>query len=793
MANTRYSQVSFSRGEITPAIYNRTDMGQRDISLKTLKNGFINQEGCVSNRSGFEYIGEVKYSNKETRLIPFAFSNAETYVIEAGDKYFRFIQNGGYVLYPDDYGVEDGYNEYERNDISRYEISATNDNYIILDLYVIIPENIEYHLWRFYADMEYSSSVTISDLDDVIIYLDEEKTKLIGPILEITENYIKINWHYHREDEEKVALQGQIVEIETPYLENELQNIKYTQSADVLTLCHINHPPKTLSRYAHYDWRLEDIDFQPSIEAPKNLNVTWTGSVSKNTKFYKYCVTAVNTSTDDESSASEIFDRAKGHKEAYWETSEYFTLTWDAVTGASEYYIYKEVNGVMGFIGKSTSCEFVDDCIEPDTASTAPMVNNPFEDNNNPSCCTYFQQRKIYGNTSKKPQTLYASRTSNFDNFNYSRPLNSTDCVEIAFLDREINEIKHLVPFKDLIVLTSNNEYKVNGTDGIFQATPPPASIIQSCYGASDVQPIISGDMVLFVQSGGMVLRDLGYDYLSDGYKGIELSIFASHLFESKEVKYLTYAKEPYRLVYVIFLDGSLAVLTYNKDQQIFGWARWETAGLFISATTVREGQEDTTYFIIQRGNKKYVERQKTRIVKDAKYGIFLDSALASEFDEAVNSLSGLEHLAGKTVTVLADGGVIENLTVGNNGTLNLPYKAKIITVGLPYLFEMETLGVEGENTHGLKKSISAVSVNVLNSREDFFIESNTGFLEQMQRGLRSINDAGYLYTGSKKAVPLNEPNEIATIKIIQKYPLPLTVTSISATVNIEDISDSQG
>ena len=759
MSNSRFSQVSFSRGEITPALYNRTDIKQRIVALKKLENGFINQEGCVSNRSGFEYVGEVKDSTKETRLIPFSFSMTESYIIETGENYFRFIQNGGYVHYPDDYGrlYED----------LHYTIQS--ETYLIRDiLHVFFDGYIR----------EYECAHPIH-VNSIILDIETQKTFKVRALSESLISFSDSDYD----------LRGQIVEIESPYLASELQNIKYTQSADVLTLTHINHPPKELSRYSNYDWRLEDITFEPSIAAPTGVSASWTGSTSKNTKYYRYCVTAVNTSNNDESAASAIVKK-KGHKEAYWETDEKMTISWTAVTGAGEYNIYKEVNGIFGYIGTSQSTSFIDDLIEPDTSSVAPTVNNPFEDNNNPSCCTYFQQRKIYGNTYNKPQTIYASRTSNFNNFNYSRPLTSTDSVEIALMDKEINEIKHLIAFKDLLVLTSNNEYKVNGTDGIFQATPPPASIIQSCYGSSDVQPVISGDMVIFVQSGGTVLRDLGYDYLSDGYKGIELSIFANHLFEGKEVKYLSYAKEPYRLVYVVFTDGSMATLTYNKDQEIFGWARWITAGKFISAASVREGQEDITYFIIERDDKKFIERQKTRVVKNAKYGFFLDCALSREFDENVLTVSGLDHLAEKEVTVLADGGVVENLEVDSNGTLTLPYPAKIITVGLPYNFTMETLGVEGDNSHGLKKILSAVSVNILNSREDFFVESNTGIIEQMTRSLDSVNNSGYLYTGSKKAIPLNEPKEESTIKIVQKFPLPLTVTSVSAIINIEDISD---
>ena len=93
MAGTRLTQTSFSRGELAPALYMRTEIEQYSLGSKEIKNGFIHQEGCVSNRSGFEFIGEVKNSNDETRLIPFQFNSEQTYIIEAGDKYFRFIQD----------------------------------------------------------------------------------------------------------------------------------------------------------------------------------------------------------------------------------------------------------------------------------------------------------------------------------------------------------------------------------------------------------------------------------------------------------------------------------------------------------------------------------------------------------------------------------------------------------------------------------------------------------------------------------------------------------------------------
>jgi hypothetical protein len=690
MGHTRISQMSFSRGEIAPALQNRTDIEQYSISLKTLKNGFVHQEGCVSNRSGFEFVGQVKDSTKKTRLIPFVFNSEQTYIIEAGEKYFRFIQNGGYIVYSS--------GEHE----------------------------------------------------------------------------------------------GEIVEIETPYLESDLQFLKYAQSADILTITHQNYPPKELARYNHDDWRLSDILFQAQIAPPSNVTARFNKATpTSNQRTYTYLVTAVKNDTYEESVRSATAS-VVAHRESQWETSEQVDISWQAVEGACEYNVYRAVNSVFGYIGTSQSTSFTDDNIEPDMNETAPMGKNPFENDNNPSCCAYFQQRKLYGNTVNSPQTIYASQTATSNNFNYSRPLIASDSVEMVLADREVNEIRHLIPFKDLVVLTSNSEYKVNGSDGVFQANPMPVAVIQSCYGSSHVQPIVSGSMVLFVQSGGSVLRDLGYEYLSDGYDGDELSLFSSHLFEGKEIIYIAYAKEPYRLVYVVFNDGSAAVLTYNKKQKLCGWGRWITKGKFESVATVREGQEDVAYFIIKRNlngqNVRCVERQKTRIINNVRTAFFVDCGMSAHFDTPKTEFSGLNHLANEKVIVLADGGVFENITVSQDGKITVPKETTDIVVGLPYEFEFETLGIEGENTHGLKKIINSISVNILKSREDFFVVGNNGMENQLSRSMASINDSGFLFSGNKSAMPLNTPSEKATIHIKQKYPLPLTISSVSAVVNIEDI-----
>lgn len=685
---TRITQSSFTRGELTPRLDSRTNLEQYAIGLKTAKNAIIHQEGGISNRMGLEYCGIALYNDKHTRLMKFVFNSEQTYMLEFGDYYVRFIKDGGYIVYP------------------------------------------------------------------------EEHDKA-----------------------------GQLVQISSPYPASVLSRLKRTQSGDILTLTHPDYPTKNLIRYSHYDWVIENAVFQPEINAPTNVTAKWTGDTESNTRTYSYVVTAVNPDTNEESKRSAVAT-AKGHREASWLTDEYMTISWTAVSGVKEYNIYRAVNGVYGYVGTSEGTTFTDDNIEPDLKSTAPVYRNPFLNNNYPSCSCYYQQRKMYGCSNSSPQTLWTSQTGAINNFNVSRPLVATDAVTLNMDDKEVNKIRHLVPLKDLVVLTSNSEWSVNGTDGIFQANPTPASVVQSNYGSSHVEPIVSGKKVIFVQAGGSVIRELGYEIMSEGYDGDELSLFSSHLFEGKEVVYIAYSKEPYRIIWVIFNDGTAATCTYNPKQKLCGWTRLVTDGYFESVDVVREGLEDVAYFVIRRNingqDVKFIERTRTRVINDATQAFLVDCGLSAVFEEPITRVSGLDHLEGKTVIVNADGGIITDLIV-QNGEITLSSPAKSIIVGLPYEFEIETLNIEGENTQGLKKIINYVVAKIYKSREDFIFCGSDGSEFRNARSDESIDDTSLLFSTNIGATILAVPQDDAVVRIKQNYPLPLTILSLSAVVDVQD------
>lgn len=870
---TRITQSSFTRGELTPRLDSRTNLEQYSIGLKTAKNALIHQEGGISNRMGLEYIGTAKYSDKDVRLIKFVFNSEQSYILEFGDKYVRFIKDGAYIIYPDDYGVEDGIETVYEDEFTLGQTSGGMQIGGSKKTITIKKDPLaeESEMITLYSKVSTSSSN--SELIGASLYTSQISGTLYGYIdsLDQDENVIKILKEFHSEDAEKIAKRGHLVEIESPYDSEDLSKIKKSQSGDILTLTHPNYESYNLVRYSHYDWVFEKISFQAAISAPKNVIATFSAATpTSNTKIYSYLVTAVDEDTNTESERSEVAT-VVAHREANWTNSEYITISCEEVLGASEYNIYRDVNGIFGYVGtaqptddgytqysgkfrnlttfvnqytgntitsiklsngnfvytnqtfakdallyteetiknyygtitaltntsnsktitiKKRGISFIDNNIEPDLSSSAPVIRKPFENENYPSCSCYFQQRKIFGNTKDNPQTIYSSQSGTTNNFNVSRPLISTDAVTLNLDDREVNEIRHLIPMKDLLVLTSNSEWKVNGTDGIFQANPMPAAVIQSCYGASHVEPIISGSMVIFVQSGGSIIRDLGYDIMSESYDGDELTIFSSHLFENKEILYIAYSKEPYRLIWVVFNDGTCASCTYNKKQKLCGWSRIETDGKFQSVEVIREGLEDSAYFVIERtiNNKtvKFIERTRTRFIDDTKNAFLVDCGLAATFNEPVTTISGLAHIEGKTVVVNADGGIVENLVV-ENGQITLPYEATSVIVGLPYEFEFETLNIEGENTQGLKKVVNCVSAKIYKSREDFIFVGANGLGYINARSSESVFDAGKLFSKDIPFTVISDAITNATIHIKQPLPLPLTILSVSATVDVQN------
>ena len=155
----------FSKGILSPTLQGRVDLEQYSLGLKNLQNGIVLQEGCVVNRPGLEYLGNAKYSNKKARLIPFVFDINENYILEFGEKYIRFINNGGYILSQSNeiYEIETPYLEEDLFEIDYVQqadvITFVHKNYKPMDLSRINHNNWELAEIQFIPSIEPPNNV----------------------------------------------------------------------------------------------------------------------------------------------------------------------------------------------------------------------------------------------------------------------------------------------------------------------------------------------------------------------------------------------------------------------------------------------------------------------------------------------------------------------------------------------------------------------------------------------------------------------------------------------------------
>ena len=755
-------QPSFSGGELAPSLHARVDLAKYATGLKTCRNFFVQAHGGVANRSGTKFVCETANSAKITRLIPFEFNTEQTYILEFGHQTMRVIKDGGQVL----------------------------------------------------------SS-------------------------------------------------GSPVSIATPYSDTELADLQFSQSADVMTICHASYPVKEIKRTSHTAWTITSVSFGTSMAAPGSVSSTAQNYDSSNPgTSYSYVVTAVKTDTADESVASSATSITNNNLSSTITN----TVSWGAVSGADSYNIYKSIGGIYGFVGRSTGTTFKDDNIEPDandTPATARTIFNTTDEY--PATVSYYQQRLVFGQTNNDPQKIFMSQTGNYHNFNISEPLRDDDAVTFTIAASQVNEVRHLVPLSDMIILTSGGEWLLTANDGVI--TPSAIQVKPQGYrGSADAPPIVIGNTIIHLQSKGAIIRDLAFALESDSYTGNDLTVLASHLFAGKTVKEWAYAQAPHSIVWVVLSDGTLAALTYMREHEVWGWSRHDTDGTFESVCTIAEGDEDATYFVVKRtingATKRYIERLNTRVFTEAADAFFVDSGLSYDgthtgstsmtlsggsswthsetltltasgstfvsgdvgntivltigtetlvctiqaytsatvvsvkagrdvpvafrsvatttWSKGVDEISGLGHLEGKTVAILADGNVEAQQTVAS-GAITISNPATKIHIGLPIQADVQTLNLElGQPTQqGKKKSISEVTLRVEESRGGKIGYDADHLTEFKQRAYEPYGTATSLKTGDISVTMPSTWRSEGSIFYRQDDPLPMTLLAVIPEVSV--------
>lgn len=787
MADLRAYQPAFTAGVLSPALHARVDLAKFQTGMKRGKNIFVHPHGGASNRAGLEFIGEVKNSARKARLIPFQFNTEQSYVLEFGHNTMRVYRNGGLVLSGGlPYEIATPWGE---GLVGQIVFAQEADV-----MYLVTTSTEPRKLARLAEDNWVLSVVDFIPKITPPVTVDATANSSSSPIYQYVVQYQYLN----DEGSSRWSAFSAVASARNDITSSGNSNVLTWNAVGGAIGYRVGRRAGTSGAfgriYSGTDLTLTDNNisisgglttdglFTPPLSLKVEVNVSDSAS---------YVVSSISEATGEESlpsgSVAVVNDlTVAGNKN---------TITWSAVDGASRYIVYKNDNGAYGYIGGTNGLSFSDENIVADLADTPQAGRNPFIGvGNYPRCVSFVEQRLVFASSEVDPQAVWMSQSANYENFGFSQPSKASDAVTFRIKARQVNEIRSILPVKAMLLLTSAAEWLVSGGTQADAISPSAIRIDNQGYrGASIVQPVVVGNVVLFSQARGGVVRDFSYEFSNDSYTGKDLTILARHFFEGRSIKAWDYAQAPHSIVWVVLDNGNLVSLTYMREHEVWAWTSHESAGgVFEDVTVIAEGNDDVPYFIVRREvdgvQRRYIERLHDRAFTDVTEAFFVDSGLTYE-GAAATVISGLDHLEGRDVVALADGNVVRNLTVAD-GSVTLPNAALKVHIGLPYEALIQTLNIDLGAVQGLgtvqgrTKSVAELTLRVERTRGIFigpYDDTRTGrhLVEYRQRSTEAWNEAIRLYTGDLRITPPWDWNTEGSMVIKQFDPLPMTILSV--------------
>ena len=595
-------------------------------------------------------------------------------------------------------------------------------------------------------------------------------------ILEFGDQYIRFY-----KDNGQILSGGSAYEISSPYLEAELFDIKFAQSADVMYLCHPNHAVRKLSRTGHTAWTLTEVDFQNGPFMDHNISTTTLTAghtaVGSSGNLTLSSTTGVN---NDQGWLSTDVGRLVHFKDGHYKITAYTSPT---------------VVVAISVVAPSSA-----------SASTDFALGSFSDTTGHPSCVTFFEQRLVFAATLSQPQTLFFSKSGDYENMddNYHGTVADDDAIIYTIASNQVNAIRFMTATRTLIIGTAGGEFAVSGGGTDIAITPTNILIKkQSNNGAANVDALAVGNATLFLQRAKRKLRELAYNFDVDGYIAPDLTILAEHISEGG-FKQLSYQQEPNQIIWCVRNDGQLIGLTYQREQQVVAWHRHIFGGSFGSgnaicesvATIPTDDSEYQTWVIVKRTidgtTKRYIEyihNLNFDQTDDTTFN-FLDSQLSYDGSPAT-TISGLSHLEGQTVSVLADGATHPDVVV-SSGEITLSRSASKVKVGLAFTSLLQTMRIDAGSQNGTSQSKTKRIYEItLRLYETLGVEVGPDLNNMERIPFRSSADlmdsSVAVFTGDKEIEFRGNYETDGFIFVRQNQPLPLTILSLYPKLQTND------
>jgi hypothetical protein len=843
---------SFGAGELSPALFARVDLAKYKVGAALLRNFFVDYRGGASNRAGSSQcaISATAYPNVP-RVIPFIVATTNSYVIELGNKYATFYQNGvaGQSNLATPWAIADlpalKYTQ------SGSTLTVTHPSYPPYDIVLQSNGTFTCTQQAYGPQQQPPTGVTIGST---------------GPTG--TDYYFGYVITAISPDGKEESLPTFPVIVSCPSLGATQVKITWTP------------PPGGASKYNVYGWGGKG-GFNNNTPPPavfgfisSTLGPSFVDDGSITPDFAK-----LPPQFQDPFSPGQIASvTASGGTLTNAYTA--LTITDPTGTGAAGYVLNSVISGsgnAIGVVITNPGKNYTNPTISAGGATYTATLGQT--SNTYPAVCGYYQERRVFGASNNLPETLTFSQTAKYNNFDTTPVTLDSDAITATLAGRQVNYIQSLTPMNTgLVVMTSGGAFLVSGGGTQAAITPSNFSALpQASSGANNLQPLVINYDILYCQNRGAVVRDLAFNFYVQSYTGSDRSMLASHLFNKQTLVDWTWAEEPHRIVWVVRGDGRLLSLTYVPDQEMYAWARHDTNGLYKYICSVPEGQVNAVYAVVQRylnGSwqnviERFSDRQFNQLADawfvdcgykapetspaanitlsaatgtvtvTADQAVFASGDVGKElwanggmgtvasyidskhitlnvspllpfplvspddpnavplpaasgtwtYDTPITSVN-VPWLANMTVAMLIDGVPQPQAVVPSNGTLVLPTPGTKVIVGLPFSSQLQTLRLDvGDPTiQGKRKLVTAVTLRVY---ETLGIQVGPDFVD-----LTDVQDLDAPYTPAAlntedsidaRELLTSQWTKEAQVCVQQSNPLPCTVLGIIPEVTVGD------
>lgn len=634
-------------------------------------------------------------------------------------------------------------------------------------------------------------------------------------------------------DKAPIMAGAEAYEVAAPWQESDLDGIRWCQSADVVFLVHPRVRPQMLSRRAHTDWTLAPVEF---VDGPYLEENTSPATLHPSSTTGTITITASSAAPLNGGAGFLPTDIGRlvriGHIAAAWVANTNYSAG-DIVRNRGAVYKCIGAGTSASSGGPSTTDTLISDggvmwqylavgglqwgCATITGVTTAltvqAAVSIPFvlaepvatwrlglwsDTTGWPSAVTFHEERLVFGSaTTNRPQRIDASKTGDFTAFGPGTA--DGDPLAFSIGSNKVNKIRWLASMRALLVGTMGAEFVVSAEQGAPLTPSNLSARPHSRNGCASVAPIEVGNAVIYVQRQGRKLCELTYRFADDAYGSTNLTLLADHV-AATGLAEIAWQQEPHGIAWGARVDGQLVGCTYLPEQEVTAWHRHPLGGGgAVESLCVISGAEgsDELWLVVRRvvngAVRRYIEVLEgplplTGRQKDAFY---VDSGL-SYAGAPVARLTGLDHLEGQAVAILADGSTHPSRVV-QAGAIDLDWAASTVHAGLCYRSLLQTMELDagqGEGTaQGKTKRIGRITLRLLRSLGGFVgrDESHLEPLLQSRHADTPMGEAPPLFTGDESVPFPGDWGADGSVMLIQDAPLPFTINAIMPRVVTSD------